>query len=251
MKASEATPQPVPTLASALTVHLLGPTDYESCLLLQQRLVYELSDTSVGCATLLVCEHPPLITIGRQGSSEHVLAERAELVSRALRVRWVNRGGGCWVHLPGQLAVYPILPLKSLGLGLSEYTQRLERALVGALGEFDIRAEPRRKEHGIWARCGQLAAVGFAVKQWVSYHGLFLNVAPGLEPFGLVRTSSNGSRVSSVVAERCRPVKMPMVREALVRHLTEQLGFAHYHVTTGHPLLRPQKRTHVHATAVG
>src|SRR5690348_8506148 len=95
----------------AVEAHLLGTVSFEDCLALQQRLVYETSGRSDRQITLLVCEHPLKITVGRLGSRSHIHLSRHELVSRQIDVRWVNRGGGCLVHAPGQLAIYPIVPL--------------------------------------------------------------------------------------------------------------------------------------------
>ena len=83
---------------SALQVYLLGTVDFEALLRFQRRLHYEISgDRSQ--AALILCEHPPLITVGRHGSRAHILMEPHELQVRGWRVRWVNRAGGCWLRL--------------------------------------------------------------------------------------------------------------------------------------------------------
>src|SRR4051794_29952651 len=87
-----------------LQAYLLGQVDFEAALALQRRLVYEIAGDRTRAA-LILCEHPPLITVGREGSRSHVLCDDAELQGRHWRVRWVNRGGGVWLHLPGQLAI--------------------------------------------------------------------------------------------------------------------------------------------------
>src|SRR5437588_11512158 len=91
----------------SLQVYLLGTVDFEDMLQCQRRLVYEVSGDR-SRAALLLCEHPPLISVGREGSREHIRFEPKDLAAREWPVRWVNRGGGCLLHLPGQLAVYPI-----------------------------------------------------------------------------------------------------------------------------------------------
>src|SRR5262245_61745678 len=97
----EPPPLPAPAPAdSVLQVYLLGAVDFEAALSLQRRLVYEVTGDRA-CAALVLCEHPPLITVGRQGSHAHILCGPEELRSRRWRIRWVNRGGGCLLHLPG------------------------------------------------------------------------------------------------------------------------------------------------------
>src|SRR4051812_20096641 len=89
-----------------LQAYLLGTVDFESMMLLQRRLHYDLTGNR-DQAALVICEHPPLITVGRHGSHSHL---RMDADTR-WPVRWVPRGGGCWLHVPGQMALYPILPL--------------------------------------------------------------------------------------------------------------------------------------------
>ena len=96
--------------------YLLGSVDFEACLALQQRLVYEAAGRDDGQITLLLCEHPLTITVGRQGSRADIrLGQSASWKAGGSRSRWVNRGGGCLVHAPGQLAIYPIVPLEPHG----------------------------------------------------------------------------------------------------------------------------------------
>src|SRR5947209_15502199 len=97
------------TAPPVLEVYLLGLVDYEDALRLQRRLVYEVGGANGDLAALVLCEHPPTISVGRRGSRAHIECDDEELASRNIRVRWVNRGGGCYLHVPGQLVVYPIL----------------------------------------------------------------------------------------------------------------------------------------------
>src|SRR4051812_48755348 len=97
------------TSEPAVEVHLLGEVDFDACLALQHRLVYEAGSRRDGQVTVLVCEHPLSITLGRLGSRAHVQLSPPVLKSNGLEVRWVNRGGGALLHAPGQVAVYPIV----------------------------------------------------------------------------------------------------------------------------------------------
>src|SRR5215218_1101768 len=106
-----------------LEVYMLGLVDFEEIQRFQRRLVYDLGER--GGASLVLCEHPPTISVGRSGSRAHILPDDAELKALGIRVRWVNRGGGCVLHLPGQLSAYVILPLLPLGLDLGRYLRGL------------------------------------------------------------------------------------------------------------------------------
>lgn len=231
----------------AAEVHLLGMVDFESCLFLQERLVYDISGRDDCHGALLVCEHPPLVTVGREGSSEHILCGPEELAARQLGVRWLNRGGGCLVHLPGQLALYPILPLARLELGLADFRRALEQAVIDLCREMRIAAQRQESEPGVWGRSGQLAHLGLSVKSWVSYNGLFVNVCPAMDWMRLVRTSPQGGRLSCLAAERVRPVAMSAARESLIRNVAARCGYGRYHLYTGHPLLRRTRRVCIYA----
>src|SRR5436309_14764958 len=117
---------------TVLQAYLLGTVEFDAALALQRQLVYHVGGEREQAA-LVLCEHPPAITVGREGSRAHILYEPEELISLRWRVRWVNRGGGCLLHLPGQLAIYPILPLDRLGLGLQDYLDRLRQVLIDVL----------------------------------------------------------------------------------------------------------------------
>lgn len=236
----------------AVEAYLLGLVDYEVCLNLQQRLVYELSGRDDGQIGLVICEHPPVITVGREGSPGHVRFDPEELAARGLSVRWVNRGGGCLLHAPGQLAIYPIVPLVWHGFTVGEYLARLERGLAQALAEVGVSAETRPGRHDLWGRTGQLAAVGVSVKGWTTYHGAFLNVSPALHPFqSIVSDPAGGTAMSSLAVERQQAVRIPRVRESLVRRLSEALGCQRYHLYTSHPHLSAGAKRRTRQSKVG
>ena len=228
-----------PNEGPMLEAYWLGEVDYESCLELQHRLVYEVSGRDDGQMVALFCEHAPLVTIGRQGSRAHLRLEDEELASHRLQVKWVNRGGGCLMHVPGQLAVYPIVPLFAQRWTVGEYLDRLQRAILAMLEELAVTVQPRSGSHDIWSRQGLVASLGVAVKQWTSYHGAYINVAPSMHLFPYLSSdASGGTQISSLSAERQQPVRMARVRETLLRHLLQSFDCRGHHLYTRHPLLR-------------
>lgn len=234
-----------------LEVYLLGVLDYEDALRLQRRLVYEVSGANGDLAALVLCEHQPVITIGRCGSRSHIECDDEELAARRLPVRWVNRGGGCSLHLPGQLAAYPIWPFQPDAAAVGDYVKRLERCLLGVLDEFSVRAKPRPDHSGIWTPTGQIAAIGISISRWVSYHGMTLNVGGPTDRFRILHPGRNGSlRASTIEAERQRPAPMAKVRESLVRKFMEAFELDRCNFYTGHPLLKQRRTPHVYAGSV-
>src|SRR5262245_45985153 len=104
--------------------YLMGCVDFDDCQSLQRRLAYDALTRGDGRITVLLCEHPPLVTIGRAGSRAHVRLSGMELAERQLAVRYVSRGGGAILQGPGQLAVYPIVPLEWHGWSIGEYLRK-------------------------------------------------------------------------------------------------------------------------------
>ena len=226
---------------ATLEAHLLGQIEFGQCLELQRRLVDAAAARAGGRIDLLICEHPDIITIGRGGSPADVRLDAKPLRTGQLEVRWVKRGGGCMVHLPGQLAVYPIIDLAWHDFSVGEYLDRFQAGVLETLHELGFPATARPPRHGIWGRTGQLVSFGVAVRNSISSHGAYLNVAPAMGLSRLVDTDPEEmTRMSCLMAERRQPVKMTSVRAELVRRLADAFGCDRYHLFTGHPWLRRQ-----------
>jgi len=228
------------THASSLEVYLLGCVDYASALALQEQAVFDISGRDDSRGVLLICEHPPLITLGREASRADVRADERQL--EEIDVRWVARGGGAIVHAPGQVAAYLIAPLDRLGLGVADYRARMEDAGVAVCHDMHVPAKRRPNEPGLWSRGGQVGLFGASVKSWVSYHGLYLNVDPHPSFLKLASVNSRGDFPTMLQAQRIDRASMAAVRESLVRHLVERFRYERHHIHTGHPGLRRELR---------
>jgi lipoyl(octanoyl) transferase len=243
--------RPTPQLPT-LEVYMLGLVDFTEVQQLQRRIVYELGEQ--GGAVLILCEHPPTISVGRSGSRAHIEPDDETLHALGIKVHWVNRGGGCVLHLPGQLAAYLTLPLESCGLSLQDYLDRLHRAIVLVLKEFDLAGAVRADLPGVFSGPARIATVGVAVSRSIAYHGLTLNVGPYLEPFDVLEEPGIGNaplRNTSMEARRQRHTSMSKVREALIRCLEQVLGLERHHVYTHHPLIRRKVHSHVYVPSPG
>lgn len=236
---------PLPLTArfsASLQVFLLGTVDFDSALRLQERLRDEVSQRRDRLGGLFICEHSPVVTIGREGSQTHLRRDVSEFKKLGIDIRWLNRGGGAWMQSPGQIAVYPIVPLQRLGLGLSEYRQRLELAALDVCRELRVAAHRIDEEPGIFCSLGQLATVGVAVRSGVTTHGLTINVSPDLSLLRTACPNSRDLRPTSLQAVRQRLTAIPKVRESLIRNLTERLGYEQSHLYTGIPGLKRTTR---------
>jgi lipoyl(octanoyl) transferase len=223
------------TCERALQVYLLGMTDFSAALRLQQRWVFEARDDE--CARLLLCEHPPLITVGRHGSHAHFRVDEYEQKFRPTPVLWLNRGAGCWLQTPGQLAIYPVFPLQKAGLSLGDFYSGLQRSLQETLQEFGLNSKSVAGSSELWVNGRPIASIGLAVRDWVTYHGAVVNINPLLSEFRDVRTGKDHPPMTSLQRECRRPVRSALVRELLVEKLTNHFGFARTALFTEHPQL--------------
>lgn len=227
-------------VGSSLRVYLLGSVEFEAALLLQRTLVFQATEDR-SSAALVLCEHPPLISVGRDGSPADIYCDRDELRLRRWPVRWVNRGGGCLLHLPGQLAIYPIVPLDARGLGLAAYLDRLQQVLIAVLDDFGVTGVTRPDRPGVWVGSRLIAGIGVAVRDWVAYFGAVLNIDPDLLPFRILR-SSPGDRepMTSLARERRGPLRPSLVRERLLEHFAAAFPFERTVLFSSHPSLERQ-----------
>jgi lipoyl(octanoyl) transferase len=216
----------------ALRVYLLGTVDFEAWLRCQRRLHYEVAGDP-GQAVLALCEHPSLISVGRHGSRAHILLEPQELGVKGWPVRWVNRGGGCWLHQPGQMSVYALLALDRLGLSLTAYQRRLGEVVRAWLADFHVHGE--RREGGVWASGRPVAGLGCAVQSWVSYYGACLNINPVLDPYRLVRCSAGTSQpMTSLERERRGRISPSLARPRFIECFQQGFGFSRVSLFTEH-----------------
>jgi len=134
-------------------------------------------------AVLFLVEHPPVVTIGRQGGLEHLHASPEALAVAGIELVRCSRGGKITCHFPGQLVAYPVLSIERRPGGLRRFFHDLEEAAVRTARAFGVAGERIQGRAGVWVGARKLASVGVAVRRWVTYHGLALNVGPDVSLF--------------------------------------------------------------------
>ena len=166
-----------------LRARWLGRVTYPDGLRLQDGMVRERRRDRVP-DTLLMVEHPPVITLGRGARPEHVLLAPADLAARGIEVHEAGRGGAVTFHGPGQLVGYPILALRGQRRDAHRYLRDLEEALILVAARLGIRASRSRAGTGVWVDGRKLAAIGVRISSgWITSHGFALNVATDLSGF--------------------------------------------------------------------
>ncbi len=224
--------------SEALEVYLLGVVDFDAVQTLQRMILDDLSQRDDRLGVLIICEHPTVASIGRDGSIADLVADPDELVARQIDVRYVARSGGVILHSPGQLSGYLMLPLDRLEVSPSAFELRVQSVLQRIATELRVPARPGRALPGVECRCGQIAWLGSGVDSGASSYGFVLNVNPDVVGQRLVQPAPAGGAIASMSMQRMQIVPMPKVREALVRHLSAEFGYEDFHVYTRHPLLR-------------
>lgn len=196
----------------------LGRVDYEpTWRAMQQRTDSATSDTR---DEIWFLEHPPVFTMGMNGKAEHLLAPGD------IPVVDIDRGGQVTYHGPGQLVVYPLLDLSRRGLGVRELVEGIERAVIATLAVWGIEAYGKREAPGVYVQERKVASVGLRIRRGRSYHGLALNVAMDLEPFGRINPCGYAGLQMTHVSALGGPGDVRAVGEALAPHLLRSLGFA-------------------------
>ncbi|MCK5260137.1 MAG: lipoyl(octanoyl) transferase LipB [Candidatus Omnitrophica bacterium] len=191
----------------------LGLVDYQRTYVLQEQLVDDLLNG--GPQTLLLCEHPDVLTLGRLADEKNMLIDGKELVKKGIDVHPIDRGGDITLHAPGQLVVYPILNLANFGKDLRRYLYRLEQVAIDLLGGFDIVASRFPGQTGVWTQGKKIASIGIGVRKWIAFHGLAINVNTDLNLFSMIRPCGLDVEMTSIAAARKQAVCMHEVKERM------------------------------------
>ena len=214
-----------PGTVAPVTARWLARVGYRDAWDLQHRLVEARVDDRIG-DTLLLLEHPAVLTLGRQADESHVRATPRQLRARSIEVIRVERGGEVTYHGPGQLVAYPIIKLGPRGLLLRPLVRALEAAMVDTCAALGVAGADRREGHpGCWVDVGtpmprKIGALGLRVEHGVSYHGIALNVSTDLTDFDLIDACGLPGVVSTSIAEEVGRTAEPPTTEAVARAAT-------------------------------
>ena len=178
---------------------------------------------------LLLCEHPHVITLGRSGKREHLLASEHVLRQKGVEFYATDRGGDITYHGPGQIVGYPILNLGAIRRDVVWYVRILEEAMIRATSAFGIAAQRVAGKTGIWVRAGdseeKLAAIGVHISRWVTSHGFAYNVSTDLRNFDLIVPCGIADRKATSLEKLLgRHVDEKEVAPRIAKHLGELLG---------------------------
>ena len=186
---------------------------------------------------LLLCEHPHVITLGRNGGREYLLASDRRLAEMNVELHPTNRGGDITYHGPGQIVGYPILDLTEHQRDVRWYVEQLEEVMIRTSADFGLAAHCVKGQHGVWidASAGEekLGALGVHLSRWVTSHGFAYNVSTDLRYFDLiVPCGIADKRATSLECALGRPIAFDGVRDRIIAHFAATFGVAIKRIST-------------------
>jgi lipoyl(octanoyl) transferase len=219
---------------------------YADAGLLQKRLVAARKANAVG-DVLLLCEHPPVITLGRNGKREHLLASEHVLAQKGVQFHATDRGGDVTFHGPGQVVGYPIIDLAEIRRDTAWYVRMLEEVMIRATAEFGVAAIREAGKSGIWVSANtaaatsaradaaapeKLGAIGVHLSRWVTSHGFAYNVSTDLRYFDLIVPCGIAARKATSLEKLLnRAVHAGEAAPRLIRHFGEVFGLEMQHAS--------------------
>ena len=198
---------------SSLNIIDLGLTEYQRALDIQKTLVKERLDNSTS-DTLLLLEHPHVVTLGKQTNPNDVLNNSIPIVK-------IDRGGSATYHGPGQLIGYIIMDLRSKGISVPILISKIHEIIILTLDELDIKAKRKKNDTGVWIDQKKIASIGLSVRNWITYHGFSLNVNTDLERFNTIRPCGYDSQVmTSVNSIKRKEYSKEVIQTKIIRNFS-------------------------------
>ncbi|VGO23091.1 lipoyl(octanoyl) transferase LipB [Pontiella sulfatireligans] len=206
---------------NAWSVHFKNPVPYQQGLEIQRRLLKARQENEIP-DTVLILQHNPVVTLGNRGRANYLLKTEEEYRELGIELFHAERGGDVTFHGPGQWVLYPILYLGGNEADSHGYLSNLEEVAIQTLADYGVKGFRREGKSGAWTDAGKIAAIGFRLKKWVSFHGMSFNVSNNLMGFNtIVPCGLVGEPVASlktILGEDCP--EMPAVCDSLLNHFS-------------------------------
>ena len=208
-----------------------GLCDYRIALSLQKEL-YEQRRNSQIPDTIIIVEHPPVITLGVNKPKNRLLKNAEHLSREGIDVVDIRRGGGATAHNPGQLVFYPIMNLHDLGLGISDYVRELEAIGIELLVQLGVDSGRKKGFPGLWTGEKKIASIGVRVSKFITHHGMAINISNNLNIFnnmipcgieGVIMTSAAEEINSDIPIQKSKDI----LAKILIEHFSSE-GFVEY-----------------------
>ncbi len=162
---------------------------------------------------LFLLEHPPVVTLGRQGGLDNLLISEEALHKMGAQVVHTSRGGNITCHYPGQLVVYPVMRIEKRTGGIKKFFHDMEETAIRTAARFDVIAARSNGKPGVWVGEGKLCSIGIGVKKWITYHGLSFNISRDMTLFNAITLCGlHGAHPTSLSVEAGRDIDIKDVK---------------------------------------
>lgn len=199
-----------------IQLRIAGVVSYAEGLALQKQAHQEVAAGACD-GVLLLLQHSPVITVGRGGGRENLLASPALLQETGVDLFDSERGGNITCHNPGQIVGYPVLNLSCWQEDVHWYVRQLEEVLIRTLKEFGVVAGRKARYTGVWVENRKIAAIGVSVRHWITGHGFALNVSNDLSLFQRIVPCGIGEFGVTSLQELCAGADLPIMQKQLIR----------------------------------
>ncbi|MBI5143828.1 MAG: lipoyl(octanoyl) transferase LipB [Candidatus Omnitrophica bacterium] len=198
----------------------LGLVDYEESYALQKELVGKVRSGQIEDSAI-IAEHRAVFTIGRTGKKENLLAGEEALRDADIKFLNVDRGGDITFHGPGQIVLYPVIDLKNRGRDLHRYLRDLEGLAMSFLKDYSVSGDRVEGRTGVWVGDKKIAFIGIAATDWITYHGLSVNINVDLKYFSMIRPCGlEGVEIVSLNEILNRDIDMAEAKERLIQRFS-------------------------------
>ncbi len=201
----------------------LGRMEYGAAWELQRQLVEDRKKARIPDQLLFV-EHPHVLTLGRNGRMQNVLASEAALKAAGISFYEIDRGGDITYHGPGQIVGYPIFDLRAWRRDVVGYVRAMEQAIIDALAEFGIEGGRSQGATGVWVNGAKVCAIGVHISRWVTSHGFALNHTTDLKYFKYIVPCGLARPVTSMAELGVTALRADVIA-ALARHFSRIFEF--------------------------
>ena len=201
----------------------LGLLDFVYAWQKQKEIFLAVREGALG-SSVIFCRHNSVITLGSQASRKNILVDEAELENKGIRLYKVERGGDVTYHGPGQLIAWPILDLCLFKKDIHFFLRYLEEIVMDLLGDFGIKSQRLAGFTGVWVGRRKIASIGIAIKNWISFHGLSINITEeDLANFKFIRPCGMDIEMTSLERELGRQVEIDSVKTSLMQKFSNSI----------------------------
>ena len=208
-----------------LRIIRLGIEPYNWVWNLQKRIQQE-NITNGSSETLILCQHKPVITVGRTAKPESLLLSKKELNKRGIELFEIERGGDMTFHGPGQLVAYPLLDLRNKKKDVDWYMRTLEQVVLETMGSYGVLGSTIEGKAGVWIKeNSKIASIGVRISRWCTMHGLSINVNPCADGFAAINPCGFNDISITSMQEQGATCTMTEVMDVVAERITEHFGF--------------------------